>query len=211
MSDLSRARTIYEQQPKLTPEQQEELAFIGLAVNGEPLMQTSPAGKPWGLLTVMKGIQTIRQTLEALKKAYDSAKATYGATDPRVLPSLTSLAQLLATTGQYTEAKPLIEQGFSIRVQNQQANADYDKELYDLRSRVEWAEGRRTEAVTDLRKSLEQIQAFVQRAIGSELDRAQSEIWTPTWNHSREWSVGAARPVMLNRGFLRPISIAAES
>ncbi len=120
-----------------------------------------------------EGIQTIGHTLEALKKAFDSAKTTYGETDPRVLPALTSLAQLLTTTGQYAEAKPLIEQGFSIRAQNQQANADYDKQLYDLRSRLEWAEGRRAEAMSDLRKSLDQIQAFVQRAIGSELDRAR--------------------------------------
>ena len=86
---------------------------------------------------------------------------------------MTPYADLLVTTGQIPPAAELVERGFAIRTQNERGAADYDISLYQLRARIEWARGKRVAAIADLRKSLNGIQAFLRRAIGSDVDRAR--------------------------------------
>ena len=131
---FTRARSIYESQPSLNPDSQQDLSFLVLATNGAPFLKSNAISKLSIRELADSGLGTLRNTISAQSESLAAAEKAYGMNDPRILTSLEILAHLYLTTGQINEARELVDRGFAIRAQNGHAEPSEDRGLYDLRS-----------------------------------------------------------------------------
>jgi hypothetical protein len=156
---FARAQALYEKHSQIYVSLKSELAMMIAMVIGKRVLNGRNRNLDEG----------IRQ----LHGALESEEREYGKNDPRVLSTLSTLANLLVASNKTAECRELVDRGFSIVSATGNADLHDRSQLYDLRSKLEWTAGNREGAVTDLRQALDLIHARIGQAVGSEMDRAQ--------------------------------------
>ena len=108
-----------------------------------------------------------------LQSSLANYEKAHGPEHPNVARSLQGLATLFSRQGRYAEAEPLIDRAISIR--DRAGVAPRDRFLsYWVRAWLAWKQGRKREAVEDLRHSLQLAEQQRGQVSGAEQEQAKS-------------------------------------
>ena len=105
------------------------------------------------------------------QRAVEILERQLGLNSPRVADALYQQSRLYCAMGKFTEAEPLSDRALSIR-ERAMVSPGERSDAYADRARISWELGRRSEAVADLKQSLELAEEQRGQVSGAEHERA---------------------------------------